>query len=172
MIKLTNNKSKYQPLTKLPSGRYKLNFNLEPYYTTDEYGNQVETDLATWTEHYFLGKPSLGQIKNFILDAINKEIDQKILSGFIWKDMPVWLSSENQFNYKAAYDLAVMSQGLSLPVMFKFGTTDKPVYYTFDTLEDISNFYFSAMNYINITLAEGWGKKDNIDWSVYENALK
>ena len=172
MIKITNNKSKYQPLTKLSSGRYKLNFNLEPYYITDEDGNQVETDLATWTEHYFSSKPSIGQVKNFILDTINKEIDQKILSGMVWKDMPIWLSSENQFNYKAAYDLAVMSQGQSLPVMFKFGTTDEPVYYNFETLEDISNFYISAMNYINTTLAEGWKKKDSIDWTVYENALK
>lgn len=172
MIKITNNKSKYQSLTKLASGRYKLNFNLEPYYITDEDGNQVETDLATWTEHYFSSKPSIGQVKNFILDTINKEIDQKILSGMVWKDMPIWLSNENQFNYKAAYDLAVMSQGQSLPVMFKFGTTDEPVYYNFETLEDISNFYISAMNYINTTLAEGWKKKDSIDWTVYENALK
>lgn len=172
MIRIPNIKSKYQPLSKLASGRYKINFNLEPYYITDEDGNQVETDLATWTEHYFLSKPSIGQVKNFILDTINKEIDQKILSGMVWKDMPIWLSSENQFNYKAAYDLALMSQGQSLPVMFKFGTTDEPVYYTFETLEDISNFYISAMNYINTTLAEGWKKKDSIDWTVYENALK
>lgn len=172
MIKLTNNKSKYLPLVKLSSGRYKINFNIEPYYTIDEYGNKVETDLSTWIEHYFSNKPSISQVKNFILDAINKEIDQKILSGMVWKDMPIWLSSENQFNYKAAYDLAVMSQGQSLPVMFKFGTTDEPVYYNFETLEDISNFYISAMNYINTTLAEGWKKKDSIDWTVYENALK
>ena len=98
-------------------------------------------------------------------------MDEKILSGFVWKDMPVWLSTENQFNYKAAYDLAVMSQGQSLPVMFKFGTTENPVYYHFSTLEDISDFYVSAMAYINTTLTEGWQKKDAIDWSVYEEAL-
>jgi len=85
--------------------------------------------------------------------------------------MPVWLSTENQFNYKAAYDLAVMSQGQSLPVTFKFGATESPVYYTFETLDDISDFYISAMAYINTTLAEGWKLKDGIDWSVYEEAL-
>ena len=102
----------------------------------------------------------------------NQPLDQKILSGFVWKDMPVWLSSENQFNYKAAYDLAVMSQGQSLPVVFKFGTTENPVYYSFGSLEDISDFYISAMAYINRTLEEGWKKKDSIDWSVYEKALE
>jgi hypothetical protein len=39
-------------------------------------------------------------------------------------------------------------------------------------LEDISDFYVSAMAYINKTLEDGWKKKDAIDWSVYEEALK
>lgn len=155
----------------MASGRWKIHFGFEPYYEVDEEGNKTEAQLGTWTEALIPFKPSLEQLKKLILDAINKEVDEKILSGFVWKDMPVWLSTENQFNYKAAYDLAVMSQGQSLPVMFKFGTTENPVYYHFSTLEDISDFYVSAMTYINTTLAEGWQKKDAIDWSVYEEAL-
>lgn len=152
--------------------RWKLHFGLEPYYEVDEDGNKTETNLGTWTEMWLSGKPSIEQVKGIVLNAMNKDIDQKILSGFIWKDMSVWLSSENQFNYKAAYDLAVMSQGKSLPVTFKFGSTDSPVYYTFESLEDISDFYVSAMAYINTCLADGWKKKDSIDWSVYEKALE
>lgn len=171
MLRITHLKSKYVPLSKLASGRWKIHFGFEPYYEVDEEGNKSETQLGTWTEALVPFKPSLEQLKKLILDAINKEVDEKILSGFVWKDMPVWLSTENQFNYKAAYDLAVMSQGQSLPVMFKFGTTENPVYYHFSTLEDISDFYVSAMAYINTTLAEGWQKKDAIDWSVYEEAL-
>lgn len=152
--------------------RWRLHFGFEPYYEVDEDGNKTETNLGTWTEMWLSGKPSIEQVKGIVLNAMNKEIDQKILSGFIWKDMSVWLSSENQFNYKAAYDLAVMSQGQSLPVTFKFGSTDSPVYYTFESLEDISDFYVSAMTYINTCLAEGWKKKDSIDWSVYEKALE
>lgn len=171
MLRITNLKSKYIPLSKMASGRWKLHFGFVPYYEVDEEGNRTETQLGTWTETLVPFKPSLEQLKKIILDAINKEVDEKILSGFVWKDMPVWLSTENQFNYKAAYDLAVMSSGQSLPVMFKFGTTENPVYYHFSTLEDISDFYVSAMTYINTTLAEGWQKKDAIDWSVYEEAL-
>ena len=152
--------------------RWKLHFGLEPYYEVDEDGNKTETNLGTWTEMWLSGKPSIEQVKGIVLNAMNKDIDQKILSGFIWKDMSVWLSSENQFNYKAAYDLAVMSQGQSLPITFKFGSIDSPVYYTFESLEDISDFYVSAMTYINTCLAEGWKKKDSIDWSVYEKALE
>lgn len=171
MLRITHLKSKYVPLSRLASGRWKLHFGFEPFYEVDEEGNKSETLLGTWTETIIPFKPSLEQLKKLILDAINKDVDEKILSGFVWKDMPVWLSTENQFNYKAAYDLAVMSSGQSLPVMFKFGTTEEPVYYSFGTLEDISDFYVSAMTYINTTLAEGWQKKDAIDWSVYEQAL-
>ena len=172
MLRITHLKSKYVPLSRLASGRWKLHFGFEPYYEVDEEGNKSETQLGTWTEALVPFKPSLEQLKKLILDAINKDVDEKILSGFVWKEMPVWLSTENQFNYKAAYDLAVMSQGQSLPTVFKFGTTDNPVYYSFGTLEDISDFYISAMAYINTCLAEGWKLKDSIDWSVYEKALE
>ena len=171
MLRITHLKEKYVPLSQLASGRWKIHFGFTPYYEEDEDGNKVETQLGTWTEALVPFKPSLEQLKKLVLDAINKEVDEKILSGFVWKDMPVWLSTENQFNYKAAYDLAVMSQGQSLPVTFKFGTTESPVYYTFETLDDISDFYISAMAYINNTLAEGWKLKDGIDWSVYEEVL-
>ena len=85
--------------------------------------------------------------------------------------MPIWLSSENQFNYKAAFDLAVQTQGMNLPSTFKFGTTDEPIYYTFETIEDLQDFYTSAVKYINDTLAEGWKQKDSIDWKAYEMEL-
>ena len=171
MLKITNLKLKYIPLSRMASGRWNIHFGFEPYYEVDEEGNKTETNLGTWYETWLSGKPTLEQIKNIIINAINKEVDNKILSGFIWKDMPVWLSTENQFNYKAAYDLAVMSQGQTLPVTFKFGTTDNPVYYTFETLEDISDFYVSAMAYINNVLSEGWKQKDSINWNQYEQLL-
>lgn len=101
------------------------------------------------TLHY---KPSLDKIQEIIYDWYNKQVDLAIVSGFKWKDMPVWLSSENQFNYKAAYDLAVQTGGMSLPIKFKFGTTKDPVYYTFTNINDLSDFYMSAMRYINDTL--------------------
>ena len=30
--------------------------------------------------------------------------------------MNIWLSSENQFNYKVAYDLALQTNGANLPI--------------------------------------------------------
>lgn len=148
--------------------KYRLRWNVTPI-ESEESENQVqffETDFVSKT------KPRLQDVKNAILQAINQDTDNKILSGFIWNGMSVWLSSENQFNYKAAYDLTLQSGGQTLPVLFKFGTTDNPIYYTFDTIEELSNFYISAMKYISDTLAEGWTMKDSIDWSLYEEELK
>lgn len=147
--------------------KYRVRWDIQPHFN-----DEGEEQGVSFMEAETLYKPNIEQVKNIILDGYNKIVDEKILTGFIWKDMPIWLSSENQFNYKAAYDLAVMSQGKTLPTVFKFGTTENPVYYTFETLDDISDFYVSAMAYINTCLAEGWKTKDNIDWSAYEEALK
>lgn len=130
---------------------------------------QEEEDQYSYTELQMSRKPSLEEIKDNILTHYNSEIDQKILSGFTWNDISIWLSSENQFNYKAAYDVAVQTGGNTLPVTFKFGTTELPVYYTFNSLEEISDFYIQALNYINTTLAEGWEKKDSFDFTLYQS---
>ena len=94
-------------------------------------------------------------------------MDAAILSGFTYEGMPVWLSSENQFNYKSAYDLAVQSNGATLPLTFKFGTEEKPQYRRFDTIAELTDFYTKAMAYIQATLADGWKRKDAVDWNVY-----
>lgn len=126
---------------------------------------------ATYIEKRFEHKPTIDEIQEAVLAWANTQIDAKILSGFKWREHNVWLSTENQFNYKAAYDLAVQTNGASLPVVFKFGTTKEPTYFQFDNLEDLSSFYFSAMSFINTTLAEGWREKDAIDWSLWEQYL-
>ena len=41
-----------------------------------------------------------------------------------WNDIPVWLSTENQLNFKSVYDMAVQAAGASLPVEFKLGEQD------------------------------------------------
>lgn len=126
-----------------------------------------ETEVGSWQIEKFNKKLSPGEIKSFILKYYNDKIDEKILSGMVWKNMKIWLSSENQFNYKAAYDLAVQTNGMNLPVMFKFGDDDNVVYHTFETIEELSDFYVSSMQYIQNTLSEGWKIKDSINWNFY-----
>lgn len=127
-----------------------------------------DVDGLSFEEKTFKYKPSLSQIKDLICDYYNKKTDEAILSGFVWNNMSVWLSSENQFNYKAAYDLAVQTKGASLPVKFKFGDSINPIYYSFKNLNEFTDFYVQAMTYINTTLEQGWTKKDQINWNKYD----
>lgn len=143
-------------------GRWILRYDIQPTENDGEV-----SFISQVIDH----KPTLKEVKDIILSWMNGEIDKKLIGGFVWKDMPIWLSSENQFNYKAAYDLAIQTQGANLPVTFKFGTTDEPIYHEFKTVEELTQFYVGAMSYINTTLNEGWTAKDAVDWSPYVTAL-
>ena len=59
------------------------------------------------------------------------------------------------------------TNGQNLPVRFKFGTDKDPKYYDFKTIDELSDFYTSAIKFINDTLQEGWAEKDSVDFSVY-----
>lgn len=141
------------------NNKWRVRWNVKPI----EGSNDV-----VYTEEDFDHKPTLDEVKELITAQINADIDNKILTGFVWNDMPVWLSSENQFNYKAAYDLAAQTGGATLPVRFKFGIGDVPTYHTFNDLAELTDFYTKALAYVNTTLNNGWEAKDNIDWSKYE----
>lgn len=129
---------------------------------------EKEDGSADWYEKDFDHKPTSDEIRSIIVKFYNNQVDEKILSGFRWKDMPVWLSTENQFNYKASFDLAMQTNGSNLPVRFKFGTDEEPQYHNFTTIDELSEFYIAAMSFINKTLQDGWKAKDNIDLKVYE----
>ena len=135
---------------------------------------ELENGLWEWYEVY-LNKKQVNQVtlqvvKDAILADINTHTDEKILKGFVWNNIHVWLSAENQFNFKAAYDLALQTQGQSLPVTFKIGEQEDetPIYHTFSDMEDFTGFYTTVFGYINRCLNEGWQRKDSIDWESYK----
>lgn len=115
-------------------------------------------------------KPTISEVRQLIIDTINANTDDKILNGFVWKGINVYLSAENQNNFKAAYDLNIQKGGSMLPMKFKLGedADGKAVYHTFEDMDDFSDFYVSAVAYINQCLNDGWNEKDNIDLSPYE----
>ena len=97
------------------------------------------------------------------------------------------LDAENKFNFKASYDLAVQTNGAILPVKFKMSEKEikiepeeeggiptwekQPVYHTFNTMEEATDFYTKAMTFIQGCYQESWQKKDNFDWTPYQNVL-
>lgn len=128
---------------------------------------EEQDGMATYEEAEFDRRPTLEEIKTTVLASYNARIDEAIRSGFRWEETPVWLSAENQFNYKAAFDLAVQTDGANLPVVFKLGTDEKPVYREFTTIDELKNFYTAAMAHVQGTLAAGWKAKDEIDFGLY-----
>ena len=115
-------------------------------------------------------KPTKTELKEDITQLIDGITDSKILQGFRWNEVTVYLSTENQMNFKAAFDLNMQTGGLMLPVKFKLGedAEGNAVYHTFENMEDFTDFYTSAVSYINQCLNEGWAEKDSLDMSSYE----
>lgn len=122
---------------------------------------------ASYMEEELAHKPSDDEIRAVITAWVNEQTDRRILTGFSWNDEMVWLSQENQFNYKAAYDLAIMTNGDSLPVTFKFGTDEQPCYHTFDRVDTLDGFYRAAIAHVQQTIADGWALKRQIDMAAY-----
>ena len=109
-------------------------------------------------------KPVKEELTKLITDEINARTNHKIIEGLTWNDMPVWLSTENQLNFKAAYDLAVQAGGQNLPVTFKLGedADGKAVYHTFATTEEITSFYNAIVEHIHSCLERGWKAKEKV----------
>ena len=127
-----------------------------------------EDGSASYMEEELDHRPDAEEIRSLVSQWYNANTDARILSGFEYEGQPVWLSSENQFNYKAAYDLAVQTGGQNLPVTFKLGTDTAPQYKTFETVETLRDFYVKAMEHIQTALQKGWKKKDAVDLALYK----
>lgn len=112
--------------------------------------------------HTFEHKPTKEEVLAVIVSHVNEQTDLKILTGYEWNGKKVWLSSENQFNFKAAYDVAVQTEGATLPIKFKLGEDENglPVYHTFKSMNAFSDFYTNALAFIIGALNEGWAEKD------------
>lgn len=149
-------------------GLYKIGRNKWELIYGLGFDAEDETHGWNWRETFRGRKPSLEEIKTLVISTINAATDQKILADFRWNGKPVWLSQENQFNYKAAYDLAVQTAGATLPVTFKFGTDEEVQYHTFSTMEEFTDFYTKCMAHVLSALAAGWQEKDSVDWSKFE----
>ena len=167
-MEVKGRKKDFKTYQKINNEYVTIMWDYKPIIKTNAMGVEIETPLAIWQEHTFKKIPTLSEIKNVILSYYNQQIDNTILSGMTWNNMEIWLSTENQFNYKVAYDLAVQTNGSSLPILFKFGTTENPVYYEFKTIDELTDFYLSSVAYIQQTLKDGWVLKDSINWKDFQ----
>lgn len=105
--------------------------------------------------------PTLHQLRTDIESYYNTQVQHRILSGFIYRDTPIWLSTENQQNYITAYTL-----GLDY-LKVKGGTDSEPKYLELTSKEEIAEFVKAMQIYIQECISWGWEKKDSVDYSVY-----
>ena len=132
------------------------------------YGYGTDDTMGwNWRQRY-TRKPTMEEIRATVTEQINRNVDEKILCGMTYNGKQVWLSTENQLNYKTAHDMAVQTEGKTLPVRFKFGTEDNPQYHTFETVEELEQFYAAMVEHIQTALTEGWSEKDNMDWDKFK----
>ena len=131
---------------------------------TDFQPDTDEENGVTFIEAEFPYKPSMAEVKSFVHGVINAKTDEKILSGFVWNNKPVWLSEENQLNF---------TQGV-VPVTFKIGEQEDgtPIYHEFTTAEDLKAFNDACIAWKQQCLADGYTEKDGIDWTPYEDYFK
>ena len=162
MNKVCGNISDFS-ISREDESRYVISYDLQ----------DAPNNLYTWYEIYFykkqVGKPTFKMIKEAVYNDINSQTDHKILTGFVWNNIHVYLSIENQRNFSEAYHMAQSSSSI-LPITFKLGENEdgEPVYHTFSTSYELSDFYTKAFAYINQCLNEGWQRKDAIDWEPYK----
>jgi hypothetical protein len=169
--KYSGNVSDFQPVVE-DASRVVISYGLK----------ELGDGKAEWFEVVFYkkqtAKPTIEQVKKAVIADINGQTDEKIISGFVWTPeggdpINVWLSEENQRNFSEAQRIALIMPDAILPVTFKLGeqADETPIYHEFTTAEELTGFYLQAVAFINATLAEGWQRKDSIDWAPYEQAL-
>jgi hypothetical protein len=145
---------------------------------------QADGDIYEWYEVY-LPKTQIQQLTfNDVRDAICADIDARtdeaILCGYDWtvkhgddadKAVKVWLSKENQNNFKAKHDAALVYPNLvKFPMTYKISedAEKKAIYEVFQSIEELATFYLGGINYIQTCYEAGWAEKGGIDWEPYE----
>lgn len=154
---------------KRQDGLYKVGRN--KYELIYGFGKDREEDATGWNyRERFDHRPTLDEIRATIIAQINADTETRILTQFSWNGKPVWLSKENQYNYKAAYDLAYQTDGAILPIRFKLGEDEdgNAIYHTFTKIEPFSDFITKMITFSNTLLNEGWKEKDSIDYSKFD----
>lgn len=127
-------------------------------------------DNVTFVAEIFDHKPNINEIKDAIESYYNQIVQEKIRQEFKWKEYNIWLSLENQINYKSIYDL-IENKTLEKPPIIKVYKELKDTYYQFESLQEFKDFYSAVNLFIKNTLESYWWIKDNIKYDEYEELL-
>lgn len=113
----------------------------------------------------YKGKPTQETVSDDVLSELNSECEKEIREGFRYNEYSVWLSLENQQNYKMLYDY-LNNCGTEQTKVKLYDAQGNGVYMEFD-VKEYQPFYFAIIEYINATLSKYWDIKDNIVLQEY-----
>lgn len=132
-----------------------------------------ETKIANgykYQQFLVVGSEAIESIKPTINNYYNEICSDEILKGFKIDSDIVWLSSENQMNYKIHYDFALVNNQNTQefkPIKIKIGDETESKYHTFESFEEYQKFVFDYTEHIQNTISKYWQIKDAIDWELY-----
>lgn len=115
--------------------------------------------------HTFNRKPTLSEVKEIVVSAINKTTEEKIINGFVWNKKQIYLSTENHLNFSAIE----RSENIPYPLTLKINEQEDgtPIYHTFENADDFIAFSQSVCAYVIKTVQDGWREKDSVDWTMF-----
>ena len=115
---------------------------------------------AEWYEYDFDHRPTADEIRALFVELVNENVQQSILTGFVYEGCPVYLSIENQVTFR---------NSMTCPVRLKLGEAEdgSPVYYEFTSASKLTAFQKAVGNHVQKCLDEGWIEKDNFDVEPY-----
>lgn len=119
--------------------------------------------------------PTPEELRTVIHDHVDALTDEKILTGYQWtvlhgdhagQTVNVWLSTENQNNFKAKHDAALAyPEEVRFPFSYKISedADHKAIYETFQNIGELARFYLGGLNFIDSCLGAGWVEKNTAD---------
>lgn len=111
--------------------------------------------------HKFDHKPSLEEVKEQVMTAIDMDTREKIISGMKYEGYKINLSVENQLNY------AMFKNMGRYPVVIKVEDASGSDVTISLTKDNYAAFYSSVQNHIKDCLQSCWAEKTSLDLSCY-----
>lgn len=130
------------------------------------FGKDEDNEMGYNWRTSFDHQPTIEEVKETITTQISANTQKAIIEGYKWNGHLVWLSSENQANYTRDYIMAKNGDLGTMPTV-KLGSDDAPVYYTFEDIEELTEFVMGMQQHIQNCLNASWTGREEIDWSVF-----
>lgn len=134
------------------------------YYVYFGFGKDNESDETGYNyRHKFDHKPTQEEIREVIIEAINDETSQKILTGFKHEEKTVYLSVENQLNYAHLNSSVTASSSVTV----KMSDSEGDDIFVDMTGAEFKAFYKKVLAFLNKCMQECWNNKKGLTLEDY-----